>query len=621
MCGIAGCLSSIDEPLREATVSRMIRVMSHRGPDDEGVVSHNGVTLGHKRLSVIDLSKAGHQPMASFDGRYIIVYNGEIYNFQDIRSKISDYVFCSQTDTEVVLAAYLKWGRECLHKFNGMFAFAIWDKKNQELFIARDRVGIKPLYYYSKDNIFLFSSELRSLLASEKISKKINRKGLYQYLSYQTVYSPETLVQDIMMLEAGHCMYVSKTRHEIMPYWDITKAEQNDTDRNYSEVCQDVRGRLYKSVEERLVSDVPMGVFLSGGIDSSALVGVYSDVSARKVSTFSVEFDDHIFNESNYAQQIADQFNTDHHVVPIKKKHVLSKLPAFLNSYDHPSADGLNSYIISQAVKKEGITVALSGLGGDELFAGYPIFTASKKNILNRLITQGPLVLRTFLANIVYKARPSFPMQKLKTYLSSKKVSFQEFYDLFHSFLSSQQISEALKFSNDDCVPKKLFELIQEKRTPNFQLSDISMVEIILYLQNILLRDTDQMSMQHALEVRVPFLDHELIEFVLGVQDYMKLGETPKKLLVDSLKGLLPREIVERKKQGFVFPVEKWMQSELKEFCTNSLESLSKREYFTEGRVMESWKRFLKGDQKVCWITFWSWVVLESWLQKMNIDE
>ena len=621
MCGIVGFLGHLDKQAREESVSHMVSTISHRGPDDEGILSVDDVTLGHRRLSVIDLSEAGHQPMISSDGRYAIVYNGEVYNFKDIKPELSDYPFRSQTDTEVILAAYCKWGKECLKKFNGMFAFAIWDRESKELFVARDRLGIKPLYYYQDNGLFLFSSEIRSLLASDRVLKKINRQALYQYLSYQTVLTPNTLIKDVMMLEAGHYMYINKAGKEISSYWDITQIKNNNENRSYGEVCKDVKGALYKSVEKRLVSDVPMGAFLSGGIDSSALVGVYSDISAHRVSTFSVEFDDSIFNESHYAQQIANKFKTDHHVVPIRVKEVLKKLPEFLGSYDHPSADGLNSYIISQAVKKEGITVALSGLGGDEIFAGYPIFSAFKKGLFSRWITQCPLALRSILANMGYRIKPSFSMQKLKTYLSSKSVSFQEFYNLFHTFLNSQQIFEVANTHYNDHHIKKVLEGVQEKSRSNYQLSAISIAEMNFYLQDILLRDTDQMSMQHALEVRVPFLDHELVDLVLGIQDKMKLGRTSKKLLVDSLEGLLPREIVDRKKQGFVFPIEKWMKQDLKEFCGQSIKSLSKRDFFVEDGVRGYWKNFLDGDKSVSWTTFWSWVVLERWLEKVNIDE
>lgn len=630
MCGINGILGFNDPNIAKQKIIAMNNRMRHRGPDDEGVFVADKIALGHRRLSIIDLSAAGHQPMQSNDGRYQIVYNGEIYNFKELKFELQrvisgsnqqTYFFQTDTDTEVIIAAYARWGAECVNHFNGMFAFAIWDDQNKELFIARDRLGIKPLYYCFTDGVFAFSSELRSLLASELIPKKLDENSLIDYLRYQTVHAPNTIVKGIKMLMPGHFIEMKKEQLTLKNYWSLTKNISNESDgKSYNDVCKDVNQLLTKSVERRLIADVPFGAFLSGGIDSSAIVGLMSKVSTEKVKTFSITFDESEFSEAKYAQLIAKKFNTDHHEIKLNPSDFIEQLPNALKAMDHPSGDGPNTYIVSKATKEAGITMALSGLGGDELFAGYDVFKKSlelnKKFWLNLM----PQFLRGMGASALIKLKPGVPSEKIAELLKQNKINFNSFYPITRQVIMDKQIVEII--NRDKLTGNRVAEIIENFQVSNLksQISQVSIAEISTYMQNVLLRDTDQMSMAHALEVRVPFLDHALVEYVLGIPDNYKSTASPKKLLVDALGDLLPSEIVNRPKMGFTFPWKNWMKNELKIVCEQNMLSLSKRKLFNEQSVTNLWNSFLKDDPRVTWSRIWYLVVLENWLQENEIE-
>ncbi len=631
MCGINGILGLSDKKNAEQKVIAMNTAMKHRGPDDQGFFIDKKIALGHRRLSIIDLSAAGHQPMHSFDGRYLIVYNGELYNFRELKfelqrvvsgSKEQAYLFQTNTDTEVILASYIRWGAECLNRFNGMFAFAIWDSHTKELFIARDRLGIKPLYYYFTEGILAFSSEIRSLLASDLIKRKLDETSLIDYLRYQTVHAPNTMVKGVKMLMPGHYMKGSFNKVTIHSYWNISETISDESKgKSYKEVCSDVNTLLTKSVERRLIADVPFGAFLSGGIDSSAIVGLMSKVSTEKIKTFSVTFDESEFSEAKYAQLIAKKFNTDHHEIKLKPADFIEQLPNALKAMDHPSGDGPNTYIVSKATKEAGITMALSGLGGDELFAGYDVFKRSldlnKKNWLNLF----PSFARGIGGDILTTLKPGVASEKISELLKQNKVNFNSFYPLSRQVLMDNQILEIV---NQKELPiNKVFEIVKETNTSNLQseISKVSIAEISTYMQNVLLGDADQMSMAHALEVRVPFIDYTLVEYVLGVPDKFKIPTSPKKLLVDALGDLLPSEIVNRPKMGFTFPWKQWMKQELKNFCEEKIISLSKRKPFNEKGMIKLWNDFLSDKPNITWSRIWYLVVLENWLQENDITD
>lgn len=630
MCGINGLIGIADTNIAKQKVIAMNNRMRHRGPDDEGVFVQENIALGHRRLSIIDLSAAGHQPMSSFDGRYQIVYNGELYNFKELKFELQRvvagsnqqaYLFQTNTDTEVILAAYIRWGADCVKRFNGMFAFAIWDTQNKELFIARDRIGIKPLYYFYTNGVFGFSSEIRSLLASELLPKKLDEIALIDYLRYQTVHAPHTIVKGVKMLMPGHSIEMKNGELKIKKYWSLSANISDDAKgKSYEEVCADVNHLLTKAVERRLIADVPFGAFLSGGIDSSAIVGLMSKVSSEKVKTFNISFDESEFSESKYATLIAKKFNTDHHEIVLTPTDFMEELPNALKAMDHPSGDGPNTYVVSKATKNAGITMALSGLGGDELFAGYDVFKRSLELNKKAWLNAFPQVLRGVGAKALLKAKPGIASEKIAELLMQNKINFNSFYPISRQVLMDKQI---LKIVNCTQLPiNSVSDIISTlPKTNNQQLTTASIAEITTYMQNVLLRDSDQMSMAHALEVRVPFIDYTLVEYVLGLPDKYKSTASPKKLLVDALGDLLPSEIVNRPKMGFTLPWKQWMKNELKAFCEEKIIALSKRTLFNEKETMKLWADFLVDSKSISWSRIWHLVVLEYWLQENNIED
>jgi asparagine synthase (glutamine-hydrolysing) len=629
MCGINGIYGLKDEAVARQKIIAMNSCMKHRGPDDDGSFVSAPIALGHRRLSIIDLSAAGHQPMTSSDGRYEIIYNGELYNFKELKFELQRavsgsgeqvYIFQTGTDTEVILASYIRWGSACLNRFNGMYAFAIWDKEKKELFIARDRLGIKPLYYLYTNGVFAFSSELRSLLSSGLIPREIDPSGLVDYLRYQTVHAPATIIKGVKMLMPGHFVEIKDEKPIIKKYWSLQKNRSDSGLKDYNQVCKDVNDLLTRSVERRLIADVPFGAFLSGGIDSSAIVGLMSKVSSEKVKTFSVTFDESEFSEAKYARLIAKKFDTDHHEIKLTPDDFLKELPNALKAMDHPSGDGPNTFVVSKATRHAGITMALSGLGGDELFAGYDVFKRAKEINKRAWLNLFPQVLRSGGGSLLLKAKPGIASEKIAALLKSEKIDFNSFYALSRQLMMDDQIKKILK--GPDLSVNKVTDILEGLVSKDSKdvIADVSRAEMSTYMQNVLLRDADQMSMAHALEVRVPFIDYTLVEYVLGLPDTYKSTSSPKKLLVDSLGDLLPAEIVNRPKMGFTFPWKKWIKSELKSFCEEKMISLSKRETFNETATIELWKRFIADDPRVTWSRIWYLVVLENWLQENNIN-
>lgn len=608
-----------DEAERIVPMNKSLR---HRGPDHEGNYTSDKIALGHQRLSIIDLSNAANQPFVSPDKRYSMVYNGEVYNYKKLKSEL-DFPFKTNSDTEVVLAAYMKWGAQCLNRFNGMFALAIWDDVEKELFVARDRMGIKPLYYYSSDTHFVFSSEIRSVLASGLVKKELDKISLIDYLRYQTVHAPGTIIKDVKMLLPGHYMKIREDEMVHKCYWDISTRPKT-INAEGPEVHKEVKKRLYSSVEERLVSDVPLGAFLSGGIDSSAIVGIMSEVNPGKTNTFSVSFDEEEYSEAPYAKKVADKFNTQHHDIRLRADDFLKDLPAAIEAMDHPSGDGPNTFVVSQATKKEGITVALSGLGGDELFAGYDVFERIKKLEGKKWMLSFPKFMRSIGGSMMRSVNPGVQSDKLHDIITQDYFDIEYVYPVVRQVLMDREVQQltGMKKLPPNHVRKITAELLEYGK-PGFELSPlsrISVAEISSYMQNVLLRDTDQMSMAHALEVRVPFLDHHLVEYVLGVSDAIKYPYSPKKLLTDSLPGLLPEDIVHRPKMGFVLPWDKWMKNELKGFCEDGLDKLKEIESIDSGELDKLWQRFLQGDNRLTWSRLWPMVVLGNWIKNNGIE-
>jgi asparagine synthase (glutamine-hydrolysing) len=630
MCGISGIYGLEDIQTAGPLLTKMNDTLSHRGPNDAGVFVEKNIALGHRRLSIIDLSNAGHQPMQSQDGRYTLIFNGEIYNYKEVKKKIIRFtgqpennLFKTQTDTEVLLKAYEVWGKECLKELNGMFAFAIWDKQTSSLFIARDRLGIKPLYYYRKDNLLLFASEIRSLLASGLVPRTAARAGVIDFLRYQTVHAPNTILKDVFMLMPGHCLVVNQTSFTIATYWDLEKNKRHaSAGKDYQGVCKDIKELLMAAVERRMISDVPFGAFLSGGIDSSAIVALMSQVSTQQVKTFSVVFDESELSEARYAQMVADKFHTEHHELKLTPADFLKELHAGLSAFDHPSADALNTYVVSKLTKDAGITMALSGLGGDELFAGYDIFNRSKKLNQHQWIWKTPVGLRKLAGGLLMKAKDDMTSQKINQLLNLSDGAFSSTYPIARQFLDDGFISRLVCMEKlpENAVQAQVKVQLETAGHPTDFYSKVSITEITSYMQNVILRDTDQMSMAHALEVRVPFLDYTLVEYMLGVSDDFKYRNYNKSLLVESLGDLLPPEIVHRPKMGFLFPWETWLKGSLKDFCTVKINELGDTHFFDKKLLLEYWNAFLKGDKKINWARIWIFVVLSNWLSENKVS-
>ncbi|MEX1132527.1 MAG: asparagine synthase (glutamine-hydrolyzing), partial [Flavobacteriales bacterium] len=518
----------------------------------------------------------------------------------------------------------IHWGRSALPRLKGMFAFAFWDAQEQELLLVRDRMGIKPLYVYRDDRHILFASEIRALLASGLVPRRLNEKALVDHLRYQTVHAPDTLVQGVNMLPAGHLLAISDEEVEEQRWYSLVDSVSEAAQHmSLPDIHREVRDRLSRAVERRLVADVPFGAFLSGGIDSSAIVGLMSGMSDAPVHTFSVIFDEAEYSEEHFATLVSKRFNTTHTPIRLSPRHMLDMLPDALAAMDHPSADGPNTFVVSKVTKAAGITMALSGLGGDEVFAGYPVFPRTLALWQRRWITQFPKVLRGAAASIIAMARPSIASDKLGELLRLGTFSVDDTYPVSRLTMLDRELVRVLdrRTLPPDRVGDIMHGFIRDDSGYTLPfLSQVSVGELSTYLQNVLLRDTDQMSMAHALEVRVPFLDHELIEFVLGVDDRHKYPHTPKRLLVESLGDLLPREVVERPKMGFTLPWEVWMRGELRSFCEERLIGLVKRPMFRKSAINDMWQRFLRADPRINWSRIWTLVVLEDWLHRHGIE-
>jgi asparagine synthase (glutamine-hydrolysing) len=617
MCGISGILhfsSILDSDNR---VREMTNAMVHRGPDAEGFYNDDCISLGHRRLSIIDLSDSANQPFIDNSGNYILVFNGEIYNYLQIKSQLHDYNFITSSDTEVLLAAFCKWGIDCVKKMDGMFAFALWDKQTETLWLARDRMGVKPLYFFNQEKTFAFSSEKRSLLSSDLISRKIDHQSLFEYLSYQSTGYPNTIINNIQELKAGTYFKITRSSIDSVAYWKLTDIEPIGSIDSVN-VRKTVFDKLQSAVSKRMISDVPMGAFLSGGIDSSAVVALMSLNSSTKINTFNLAFSEKEYDESGYAEIVARRFGTYHAKYLLRPDDFLAQVEGGLNSMDSPSADGINTYVLSGAIRDAGLKVALTGIGGDELFVGYPGFLQYYK--LNKLYGSYQLSapMRKMVAQALHFSK-SNKLKRIASMLMIGNASIDEVYPIIRQILSPSYIK---KFIHTDVQSSSLSSQLQQskKEIEHFGLfSHYSIAEYIGYTQHTLLKDADQMSMSVGLEIREPFFDHHLIEYVLSLPDSIKYPMYPKQLLVEALSPLLPDEIVHRKKQGFVLPWEKWMRKELFEFCDSQIKNLSERDFIKGKALVQYWNKFLKHDPSVRWMELWQFVVLGKWLEKNNI--
>ena len=621
MCGIGGIVWHHQNTRNDSLRFKMSEAMSHRGPDADGYYSDEGVSLVHRRLAIIDLSEAGNQPFIDPSGRFVLIYNGEMYNYQEVKHLFPDYPYKSASDTEVLLASFVSRGPDCISLFKGMYAFAIWDKLERALYICRDRLGVKPLYFYAGSDAFIFASEVRTILATGLVPRKLNQDALHDYFGFQSVGYPHSPVKGIEQLEAGSYIKIKDGRIEKTRYWDITENRYRKQINDKEEVHQKIRSLLRTAVERRLVSDVPVGAFLSGGIDSSIVVAMMAEAGASHPVTFNISFAEEEFDESRYATLIAKKYNTDHRNIRLKPESFLDEMENALSAMDTPSGDGINTYVVSKAIRKEGITVALSGMGGDELFAGYPFFKSyldiQKRSSLFEFSTP----LRKLSGNVLGRISTG-KYNRISQLLSMDDVSIENAYPVFRQIFSPTQIERFtnLPGSNDLGIVSQLHKKAEKLAEFPF-LSQVSAAEYLGYTQQTLLKDTDQMSMASSIEVREPYFDHELIEYVLAIPDAIKNPVFPKSLLVEAVGPLLPDEIVHRKKQGFTFPWKLWFRNELRSFCESRLKRISQRSFVNGPNLMNYWQKFLNNDPSIRWVEILLFVVLEHWMEKNAIQE
>ncbi|MEO8204672.1 MAG: asparagine synthase (glutamine-hydrolyzing) [Chthoniobacterales bacterium] len=553
MCGIAGIFGSKAEGAElERRLIRMQKALRHRGPDDQGLWINPEATAGlcHTRLSILDLSEAGHQPMAATSGRYEIAFNGEIYNYEDIREglKKEGHSFRSHSDTEVILNAYQRDGEKCLTQFDGMFAFGIYDVAKKRGFLARDPFGIKPLYYYSENGLLIFASEVRTLLASGLIEPRLCARAVDSFLRCGSVQEPDTMIAGIHTLRPGTYLNWSASEISIKDFAAIDFSASTDG----ANAVERVSAAFRKTIRRHLVSDVPVGVFLSGGIDSSCIAKAVTQETQLPTQSYSIALQDASFNEAPTARRFAAEIGTEHHEYLLREEEIPSLFSEYLASLDQPSIDGFNTFCVSRFAQQQGAKVVLSGLGGDELFGGYGSFTR-----VPRLLE---LSKRFYLGNPLLKSAASIA-ESVLTHSQArrgaewlqKSPSVENSYHLVRSIFSKKQARHL-----QNIIGLKLPQEWIAPAPPHFSniQDQVSYLEITGYMRNQLLKDSDVMSMAHGLELRVPLVDWEFFQTVAGVSPEMRFRRG-KQLLVDAVGGL-PTWITAPPKKGFLFPFSQW---------------------------------------------------------------
>jgi asparagine synthase (glutamine-hydrolysing) len=632
MCGIVGIVGSGVHDIR-TRIANMSSAIAHRGPDAEGVEiwSEGAVrqtAFAHRRLSIIDLSPGGRQPMATADGRYSIIFKGEIYNYRALKSVLEEEGtrFRTNTDTEVLLRLYKKLGPKCLQLLRGMFAFAINDSETGRVFVARDRLGIKPLYYYSENNLFAFASEVRALLASELVPRLLDPISLNSYLSFGAVQEPRTIIENVRTLPPAHYAIITSEGEveELSRYWHLP-VDTSNVDR--ASAIAETRARLDESIKLHLLADVPLGAFLSSGIDSSSIVALMSEQAEGRVNTFTVCFEEQQFNERELARRVARKWGTSHTEIVLSENEMLASLPRAVADIDQPTIDGINTWVIARAAKQAGITVALSGLGGDELFGGYPSF--QRAILMHRYGAPvgwiGPATRRRVARLAAKVMGDSLQSHKIASALSAGRDLLSS-YAVTRGLLSRDSRAELMSLKagapingeGQYHIPEETLALIKNGAGNGDVFNQICRYELSLYTANMLLRDTDAMSMASALEVRVPLLDHELVEWVYSLPGDLKLGRRPKQLLVDALGPDLLPEITNRKKMGFALPFERWVHTSLRPFISDALSDRAAvmRAGLDPAAVSDAVEAFDRGSSSTSWSRIWGLAVLVDWCRR-----
>jgi len=628
VCGIAGIVSHSKNSSHvdrfKSDLYKMTTAIEHRGRDGEGHLAdeRGGCFLGHRRLSIIDLSEGGRQPMATPDGRYRIVFNGEIYNYKELAEDLEreGVSFSSKSDTEVLLYGYLVWNRDCLNKFRGMFAFAVWDSFEKKLFAARDHLGIKPFYWFlkndSEDKVFAFASELKAFKNVSFLEKRLNFKALFHYLSFYSLNPPMTFWENVFALMPGHFIEFKDGQLTIERYWDIKKICTEDRYDDQEGVKEQVREKLSEAVGLRMRADVTVGAFLSGGIDSATIVGLMSRMASRPIKTFSIGFgkEGKYINELPIAKVVAQKFGCDHHELKIDGQFLKKNFDGFIKAIDQPSGDGINSYLISK-VASDHVKVALSGLGGDEVFLGYRYFqdlirlanwqnSSYRKRLLPFLACgfKKSRLFRSFAYRNKMEFVRFFGKRDADLYLESRRLFSVE------EKLNLVKDRKWLGFDTSEGARKFLNPIFESKMD---HLNSFSKAELCWYVPGMLLRDADATSMAFTLEMRFPFLDRGLVELLLGIPSRHKIHlnqKINKPLLANLFKDLLPEEVLRFPKHGFEMPIGFW----LLEYFSKELNELENVNWLN-GRYVSLLIRDLKKNPKN-YLKVWSLLVLHRWL-------
>lgn len=627
MCGICGiALYSSESRIDESILISMRDSLIHRGPDDSRLLIDRQIGLGHRRLSIIDLS-TGAQPVHNEDSTIWVVFNGEIYNYRDIRSDLEKrgHKFYTSSDTETLVHLYEEYGERMLDKINGMFAFCIWDRKGQEMFLARDRIGEKPLFYSFSKDAFIFASELKAILKYPSTSREIDMLSLSKYLTYEYVPAPNSIFKYIKKLKPGQFMTYKVSSKEVIikKYWDIPLLDDAIAHKTEEEYAEELIELLRESVRLRLISDVPLGIFLSGGIDSSIITALATEQSDR-VQTFTVSFKEKSFDESGYAAEIAKGFNTVHHseVLDVEKAYTL--LPEIMNYLDEPLGDAsiIPTFLLSRFTSKK-VKATLGGDGGDELFAGYPTFQALK---LIHYYDIFPKELR----NIIHKIAAKFPVShknisfdfKIKQLLRGAGVSPEIMFFLWMgSFNESEKkqllLSDVRESIKDENPFEDIFNYLKDSNLHK-NLERALYLSMKLYLQDDILTKVDRTSMANSLEVRAPFLDYKFVEFAAKLPTVYKLNRlTTKYLLKKAFRDILPAKIIKRGKKGFGIPIAKWIHGDMKDIFFEYLnEDRIKKEGIFEysfiKRLMNEHLSRSKDNRKL----LWTLLIFQMWKEK-----
>jgi asparagine synthase (glutamine-hydrolysing) len=615
MCGIAGMIQMTGSIGRDGieAVERMNVAQRHRGPDDSGLFHDGFAVLGHRRLSIIDVSAAGRQPMENETGSVQVIYNGEIYNYRELRSQLcsAGHQFRSQSDTEVILHGYEQWGEDgLLPRLRGMFAFALYDAARRRSILARDRLGIKPLYYSLDERTgrLAFASEVKALAEAGLVSKDVDRAALAGFLLLGSVPAPATIYRGVRCLLPGHFAVAEEGAFKTTRYWDLPPRLDPEANGDCLHRLEALPETLRDAVTRHLISDVPLGVFLSGGVDSAGLVALARH-SQQNLKTVTISFAESEFDEAAEAQRIARHFQAEHHEARVTAADFARELPRILAAMDQPTNDGVNSYFVARAAREAGLTVVLSGLGADELFGGYPHyhFMARHAAFLRRLANAPSLVRKICVSGAVAAGNIRGRESWKRLGALRPGIAAEGLYFAFRGFFAREQVQRLMGLGQsevDDLLAN--YVEIRSRDLPELPRADgLNYIELKRYLHDQLLRDTDVFSMAHSIEVRVPYLDNEVVDLAASLPASLKMsGAMNKPLLVSAIGDDLVSQAARRRKRGFSFPLGKWIG----ESAGVMREMALGRDLLDEQAVRKLWTSFEQG--RLHWSRAWSLVVL-----------